>query len=274
MKSNTSINECGFPLGSIEPHAGLLNIPNNNQFIYKIMRLDDLMKSISESYFHFTRIDRYKDFLGADLNDGKQSPKDLQKNERIKFIKENPTHTISDYYNKSRRRTYACCFSIEDSEYIWINYGNGASKGKVCLTFSFGKLRFMLNEIIKNEKGVLYNGIPCHQIFSINYGLVEYVNWKNHISSKPPNPIIYTYQKDKEQFEEEKELRISLSAIGVGKFVLNNGQELNFPRFLKVNFNFREAIANGTIKQFSCYKDCNSDYLFSELKKFGINPIN
>jgi hypothetical protein len=38
-----------------------------------------------------------------------------------------------------------------------------------------------------------------------------------------PNPIVYTYLKDREQYSEEKELRVSLSAIGMGHFVLDDG---------------------------------------------------
>ena len=131
----------------------------------------------------------------------------------------------------------------------------------------------MLNEIIENGQGLLYKGKQCHQIFSINYGLVEYLNWKEHISSKPPNPIKYTYQKDKNKFGREKELRVSLSAIGVGKFVMNNGDNLKFPPSFQISFDFKKAIHVGAIKQFQCSKHGDSDYLTQELKKFGINSI-
>ena len=79
----------------------------------------------------------------------------------------------------------------------------------------------MLNKTIKPGNTVLeYNGKTCRQIFSINYGIVSYIDWNEYKTNKDrlPNPIEYTYLKDRENFSKEKEFRISLSAIGIGAF--------------------------------------------------------
>ena len=73
---------------------------------------------------------------------------------------------------------------MENSKYIWEHYGNGSAKGKVCLVFEFSKLRVTLNETLMPGNAVLKcNGTQCHQIFSINYGIIEYVDWRWHITT-------------------------------------------------------------------------------------------
>ena len=139
------------------------------------------------------RVDSYKDFNTADAHDGEQLPADLPANRAAKFVASHD-FTAVDYYNQSRARTYACCFSLENSKYIWSTYGTGGLKGKVCVVFVFGKLRSQLNNTFRNA-GLSYRGIPYHQIFSINYGIVEYIEWAKHQSntSRFANPIQYTY---------------------------------------------------------------------------------
>lgn len=262
------------PLGSIEPHAALLGRPADDQRLYKVMRVEDLLRSISGAYLHFNRVDSYKDFDGADGQDGQQLPQDLQGNAAAAFLKA-PHFTAADYYEQSRVRTYACCFSVENSDYIWRNYGNGGEKGKVCVVFEFGKLRTTLNTTLQAGNSALeYNGLRCHQIFSVNYGLVEYVEWETHQANAAqlPNPIKYTYLKDKTRFGEEKELRVSLSALGIGHFVLNDGRTMEFPAHLHAAFDFRSAIADGTIQEILCSPDCDSAFFLSELQKLGIEP--
>ena len=274
MSENKHSNENAPPLGSVEPHATLLNRPHEDQLLYKVMRVEDLLRSISGAYLHFNRVDSYKDFHGADAHDGQQLPKDQHGNAITKFVK-SPTFSSEDYYNQCRARTYACCFSVENSDHIWCNYGNGGEKGKVCLVFKFGKLRSTLNKILQGGNSALeYNGTHCHQIFSVNYGLVEYVVWEMHQANAEqlPNPIKYTYFKNKEGFENEKEFRVSLSAIGIGQFALNDGSTMEFPVHLQVAFDFRAAIADGAIQKILYSPDCDSDFLHSELQRFGIEP--
>ena len=219
------------PLGDVEPHAPLLTYPSQNQQLHKVITVENLLRSISGSYLHFNRVDWYTDFPGSDEHDGEQLLEDFQGNAMARFEKA-PAFSAADYYNQSRARTYACCFSLENSDFIWRTYGCGSDKGKVCVVFHFGKLRSTINKTLESQ-AILFDGSgnQCCQIFSINYWVVEYVDWNNYRANQTrlPNPIIYTYLKDK-QFSEEREVRISLSAIGIGQFVLfNDGSVLRFP---------------------------------------------
>jgi len=262
------------PLGSVEPHAPLLTTPPDGQLLYKIISVENLLRSIVGNYLHFNRVDSYTDFPGADPHDGRQLPKDHQGNSSSRFEKA-PDFSAANYYDQSRARTYACCFSLENSNFIWNNYANGSERGKVCVVFEFGKLRTTLNKILQPGNAALeYNGNQCHQIFSVNYGTVEYVEWDAHQANIEhlPNPIRYTYLKDKKQFSEEKELRISLSAIGIGQFALSDGSTMQFPSGLQLTFDFKAAIADGTIQQILYAPDPDSDFLQAELHKLRIVP--
>ena len=192
----------------------MLNVPPDRQLLYKMITVENLLRSITGGYLHFNRVDAYDDFPGADQNDGKQLPEDRQGNARARFVKA-PDFSTADYYDQSRARTYACCFSLENSNYIWSNYANGSEKGKVCVVFNFGKLRTMLNQTLGPGNAALeYNGIRCHQIFSLDYGIVEYVDWNSYQANAKqlPNPVKYTYLKGRTYYE-EKELRVSLQPL-------------------------------------------------------------
>lgn len=259
------------PMGHIEPHAPLLNIPPEDQLVFKIVTIENLLSSVASSYLHFNRVDSYVDFPAADPHDGQQLPKDLQGNAMARFEKA-PEFSAADYYNQARARTYACCFSLENSDLMWNNYAKNTKKGKVCVVFHFGKLRAILNEVLTPEKAVLdCNGTRCLQIFSVNYGLVEYIDWNTYQSNQVrlPNPITYTYLKDK-QFLDEKELRVSLSALGIGRYVLNDGGVLVFPPTLHAHFGFKKAIAEGAIQEILYAQDSDSAFLSNELSKLGI----
>ena len=273
MKENTPSQPIPAPVGSVEPHAPMLIVPPDDQLLYKIMTVENLLRSIAGAYLHFNRVDSYVDFPRADTHDGQQLPKDLEGNVSTRFEKA-PDFSVADYYDQSRDRTYACCFSLENSDLIWNNYANSSKEGKVCVVFEFSKLRDMLNRTMQSGNAQLeYNGNRCRQIFSVNYGIIEYVEWDRHQenAARLPNPIKYTYLKDK-KFSEEKELRISLSAPGMGKFVLNDGSMIHFPDSLQVAFDFRAAIADGTIQQILCAPDCDSGFLHAELRNLHIFP--
>jgi len=262
------------PSGSVEPHAPLLSVPSNGYLLYKIMSVENLLRSIVCNYLHFNRVDSYEDFPCADPHDGRQLPKDYKGNSRTRF-KNSPDYSAADYYDQSRARTYACCFSLVNSDFIWKSYANGNEKGKVGVVFEFGRLRTMLNQTLQPGNAALeYEGNLCHQIFSVNYGTVDYVEWNTHKANTKhlPNPIIYTYLKDKKRFSEEKELRISLSAIGIGQFALSDGSMMKFPPSLQVAFDFKAAIADGTIQQILYAPDSDSDFLQEELHKLRIVP--
>ncbi len=227
-------------LGSIEPHAPLLRIPPEDQLLYKVMTVENLLRSVTGNYLHFNRVDSYSDFPNADENDGRQLPNDRPANAAARFRK-TPDFSAAHYYDQSRARTYSCCFSIENSDYIWKNYANGSEKGKVCVVFEFGKLRAMLNRSLNPGGAALVcDGNLCRQIFSMNYGLVNYVDWDTHQTNEKylSNPILYTYIKDAARFCEEKELRITLSAIGIGHFALKDGTLIQFPPSLQLGFDF------------------------------------
>jgi len=238
------------------------------------MTVENLLRSVTGNYLHFNRVDSYPDFPNADENDGRQLPQDQPANTAVRFEKA-PDFSAARYYDQSRARTYACCFSTKNSDYIWNNYGNGSEKGKICVVFEFGKLRALLNRALNPEGAALiYEGNVCRQVFSVNYGLVDYVDWDRHRTNEHylSNPILYTYIKDAARFREENELRISLSAIGIGQFALKDGTLIQFPPSLQLGFDFREAIANVVIREILLAPEADSGFLTQELSKLRIEP--
>lgn len=263
-------------LGHIEPHKPLLTIPPARQLLYKIMSVENLLRSVSGRFLHFNRVDSYSDFPSADPHDGRQLPKDQPVNAGSRF-KSAPDFTVSDYYDQARSRTYACCFSLENSNYIWSNYANNNERGKVCVVFDFEKLRSTINNTLRSGNATLeYNGIRCHQIFSVNYGLIEYIEWDSQQTNgqRFVNPITYTYLKDRQGYAEEKEFRISLSAIGMGQFVLGDGGMMEFPSSLSLAFDFQSAIADSTIVRILHAPDTDTDFLRCKLQKHRIFPVS
>lgn len=259
-------------LGHIEPQSHLLTKPDSEQLLYKVMSLNNLICSITKGYLNFNRVDRYRDFHGADTNDGLQLPLDRPFNESSKFYY-SPSFSIANMYDLSRERTYACCFSLTNSNYIWENYALGDINDKVCVVFKYEKLREYLNKTIQiGNSDLEYNGKKCKQIFSINYGKVNYVDWESDQVNNAylSNPIIYTFMKCKKKFSLENEFRISLSALGVGKFVFKKS-ELIFPDRLEFGFNFHEAIVNGVIQEILCAPDSDTRYISAELSKLRID---
>jgi hypothetical protein len=261
------------PLGSIEPHAGLLTQPPQDQLLYKIMTVENLLRSIDGAYLHFNRVDGYGDGPGADPHDGSQLPKDQPGNVAVGFEKA-PDFTAAHYYDRSRSRTYASCFGLENADYLWDNYGNGGAHGKIGLEFSFGRLRARLNAFMSSEAvRILQGRLVLHQIFDLNYGIVRYVDRDNHQSNteRLPNPIEYTYMKA-ERFRAEKELRVTLSTIGMGHFVLNDRSLMVFPPSTVLHFDFRAALTDGTIRRLLCQPETDVAYLRAELEKRNIGP--
>jgi len=249
----------------------MLTVPPDGQLLYKMMTVENSLRSFAGGYMHFNRVDSYTDFPNADAHDGQQLPRDRHGNAEARFAK-SPEFSGANYYDLSRSRTYACCFSMENSEFIWKNFANGSQKGKVCIVVDFAKLRATLSRTFQAGNAALeYNGSRCRQIFSVNYGIVEYVDWDEHQANTGhlPNPITYTYLKDK-RFAQERELRVSLSTLGLGQFVLNDGSPMDFPKSLHADFDFRAANADGTIQQVLCAPECDLDFFYSELYKLGI----
>jgi hypothetical protein len=257
-------------LGSIEPHAGLLRQPSAGQVLYKVMSVENCVSSIEGGYLHFNRVDSFKDFPHADRHDGEQLPGDRAGNAATTFEMA-PTSSAADYYDRSRSRTYAFCVALEDIDHVW-TYGGGTARGNVGLVFDFDRLRATLNRRLESGSAALeFNGIRCSQIFDLNYGIVDYVDWAGHRANETrlPNPIMYTYLKDRGRFAEERELRISLSALGIGKFVLDDRTEIAFPQHLHLDFDFRAAFADNTIREIIAGPRCDEDFLRTELRRIG-----
>lgn len=262
------------PLGLVEPHAPLLRHPPAGQLRYKVMSVENFIGSIERGYLHFNRVDSYKDFPDADHHDGEQLPGDRAGNAAATFAKA-PGFSAADYYDRSRSRTYAFCAALEDIDHVW-TYSSGTPRGNVGLVFYFDKLRATLNRTLQSGGAFLeYNGIRCRQIFDLNYGVVEYIEWANHRANETrlPNPIMYAYMKDRGQFAGERELRISLSALGIGKFVLDDLTEIAFPQHLHLGFDFRAAFADDTIREVICGPRCDEDFLRAELRRLGVGPV-
>jgi hypothetical protein len=260
------------PLGFIEPHALLLTQPAPGQRLFKIMKAEHLIRSIEGGYLHFNRVDAYADFPLADAHDGAELPLDQPANQAARFEKA-PSFTLSDYYARSRARTYACCLSLENSPYMWEHYGLGSAMGQVGLEFDFEKLRRRLNGALSGDAALMCGDARCRQIFSINYGEVAYVDRATYRANldRAANPIQYAYLKNR-SFGEERELRVSLSALGMGRFVLADGREIEFPPSLQLGFDFREACADGTIVQVLTASTTDEGGLVEALSCLGIGP--
>lgn len=238
------------------------------------MSVENLIRSVEGSYLHFNRVDHYTDFPLSDADDGAELPLDQFSNQAATFEKA-PTFSLSDYYARSRGRTYACCFSVENSEHIWCHYGSGSLMGQVGLELDFEKLRERVNAGLAGDAALMYGDLRCHQIFSINYGKVAYIDRKTHRANtaRAANPIEYAYLKDA-RFADERELRVTLSAIGMGRFLLANGREIDFPPALQLAFDFRGAIADGTITQVMTGSTTNVEHLTAELTRLGIRSVS
>lgn len=260
-------------LGHIEPHAALLRAPAEGQRLYKVMKAEHAISSIAGGYLHFNRVDRYGDFAGADPYDGAQLPEDLAANQAAAFASETPW-TLAHYYDQARARTYACCFSLENSEHIWREYARDAERGKVAVIFDFAKLRERLNSTLDGARMRLSNGELADQIFSVNYGEIDYIDRASFRANRElmQNPIVYTFMKD-EQYKPEAEMRIALSALGIGKFIVRDRSEFVFPDTMQLHFNFRSAIQDGVIVGFEADPAGDNAWFTAELAKLGITAV-
>lgn len=261
-----------YAFGLIEPHAPLLTMPPVGQRLFKIMRAEHLIQAIKGAYLHFNRVDAYADFPKVDRDDGAELPLDRQSNQAA-YFEQARDFTLSAYYGHSRGRTYACCFSLENSDYIWQNYGRGDSIGQVGLEFDLDKLRLMLNQNLAGPSVLMYKDTRCKQIFSINYGIITYVDRATYRANieRAVNPIEYAYIKD-QVYSAEQELRITLTALGIGRFMLDGAHEIEFPRSLQLAFDYRQAFAEGAISQILLAPDTDRGLLTNALGRLGIHP--
>lgn len=263
-------NRCAVS-GKVYPHAGLMSMPPDGQLLYKIMTTEHLVRSIRGGYLHFNRVDCYSDFPGADPHDGQQPPRDELVN-GTKHFQYDPDSNLKQYYDKSRSRTYACCFSLQDSGYIWREYGNSDRPGKVGVVFDLNKLRATLEETHRDVV-VSYGGVKTMQIFDLNCGMVNYIDWNKFQANEHeiPNPIIYSYLKDR-RYKQDKELRFTLSALGVGRYQVIAGQDLLFPPSISYPFDFQKAALDGTIQRLIFEDGVDPNSYLRKLSKVGCVP--
>lgn len=228
---------------SIEPHAALLTKPDENTLLYKIISAKNFTNMVENDYLYFRRVDTYHD----DKRDSDQPDKDKEASQKRKF--ENALdYTAKNYYDSCRSKTYACCFSTENTSHLWEHYGE-SDPNAICLVFDAHKLINYLNYNFDETK-LIYNNKRLINFFFINHGIVTYGNFDNAFLKKHlPNPIEYVYFKDASKYSEEKEFRISLSCLGVCKYVLPDGTDFTFPESLMLAFNSSEAILEGVIKE-------------------------
>lgn len=235
----------------VESHKNLLKQIDDETLLYKVVPFEFFLKMLERNYLYFTRVDTYVD----DKKDSDQPEQERLRNEQIYFEKD-PDFTLRKYYEECRRRTYACCFSLDvPNEGHWKRYGGEESEKAVCLVMNFGKLKLLLNDTFERARLVIDNSIVLEnhadgfsQIFHLNYGVVKYGDFANDVVSVGawPNPLEYAYFKD-ENYREENELRISLSAVGMGKIILPYGKLLNFPESIRLEFSFDRAVSCGAL---------------------------
>jgi hypothetical protein len=229
----------------------LLRQPEPGALLFKVVRVRYLIDMLQNNYLHFQRVDAYTD----DRSDGEQLPRDRPTGAAMSFEKAT-AYTLEHYYDCARTRTYACCFSLEHSAYLWENYASG--RDAVCLVFDFDKLRERLNATVQasiDNHGLLIRGEDrFRQIFSINYGIVEYVDRETRAlhPERIANPIQFTFLKDRGRYASEREVRVALSALGIGQFVTADGALIEFPPALQMQFDYGQALAAGAITEILC----------------------
>jgi hypothetical protein len=257
------------PIGQIEPCAPLLTLPPDGQRLYKMMKPENLRRSLAGGYLYFQRVDTYRDFPGADENDGAQPPGDRSANAAVTFAKDR-SFSVEKYYDQARSRSYACCFSLENSEHIRAEYANGSPYGKVCLVVNFARLRALANRVLApgNPSPLHANGIAMPAIFDVHYGIAKYDDWAKVVTNRNryANPIDYLFLKDN-LYKEERELRMSLSALGIGRF------QFEFPEGMELAFDYRQAIADGVIEKILYTPGADLDFIKAMLEEFRLGVV-
>ena len=61
----------------------------------------------------------------------------------------------------------------------------------------------------------------------------------------------------------------SQSALGIGKSVLDDRTEIAFPQHLHLDFDFRAAFADNTIREIIAGPRCDEDFLRTEMRRLG-----
>lgn len=248
QKEENSIGYWPIPIFPVEPYAGRLIQPDKGQKLYKIIKQNHFDDMVKRNYLFFNRVDSYS----GDLFDGEQLPMARTLRQTSFFMKA-PDFSLADYYDNARKRAYACCFSLEYLKRMRDEYGGNSP---IVIEIDFDFLRTTLNATMQNA-GVVYEESVLPNMLEINYGIMQYVDRASYEGEYSHAPVSNLYFKDK-KYENEKEFRISLSAIGMGGFTFPNGAILDFPNFLELEFNWRQAFEEGWAKEI---KRINYEYL-------------
>lgn len=265
MNKTLAENIAPAPNGSIEPHKPLLMQPDEDAFLYKIIKLEHFFDMLEKKYLYFKRVDTYTD----DKRDSDQPDGDRLLSEEVGFER-NPNYTLNDYYEGSRKRTYACCFALENTPYHWETYG-GDDPNPVCMVVHFGKLRDFLNRTLA-ESRIITQGQVWHNFFNINYGQVQYGDLEKDILTQKThkNPIEYAYFKDN-RWENDTELRITLSTIGIGNFANPDGSPFDFPETIQLAFDVQQATELGVIQRLEISNQNFMEEFSKKLRQARIN---
>ncbi|HGK7612073.1 TPA: hypothetical protein ACJ6J3_15705 [Legionella pneumophila] len=248
----------------LEPHKHILKKPHGNKDIYKIIPGNNFLDMIKEKYLYFRRVDTYSD----DLNDSALPNRDRNLSEQSKF-QYAPNISMADYYDKCRAKSYACCFTTQISKYVWEHYCNN-DPNAICIIFRSGQLITYLNSTLNNSR-LIINERVHHDFFWVNYGLVDYIDYDDkYLLELLPNPTEYLYIKDR-RYSKEKEFRISLSCLQYEHYVLPNGEELQFPESIKLEFDFTKNI----VKRLEIRPNHNNNFI-REIKQVlgSVNKFN
>jgi len=275
MNSTSGIKNV--PRGLFFPNEVQLDQPNAHVLLYKIVNIDDFIDMIKNNYLYFKRVDTYRD----DCRDSDIPDHDQPIAEKEYFQDSN--HNLLNYYRNFRERSYACCFTLKHTPYIWRHYGSN-NKDAICIVFNYNKF---LQYIRNNGLQVTLNN-KRYSFFNLNGGLVKYGSLINESliknnNSYLTNPIHHIYFKDV-KYKNEHEYRLSLS-FPIGGYVniidKDNKKSLDFPNSVKFEFDFTLADTFKVINKIYFRKEflqSNKNKLESllyqmKLKSFSISEI-
>ncbi|MBX9586230.1 MAG: hypothetical protein K2X50_03125 [Gammaproteobacteria bacterium] len=109
--------------------------PSPDTLLYKIVKFDYFIDMCQKQYLFFKNVTQYEG-----------NPKDSQMPKRERLLREavrfenNPDVSLYDFDEPNRNNTYACCFSLNESRYIWKAYAADL-KRDLCLVFHYDNLK-------------------------------------------------------------------------------------------------------------------------------------
>ena len=256
--------------GCIEPRRGLLRIPDDDVRLFKVMRLDHFLDSVRHGYLYFRRVDSYGASAGADPDDGRQLPSDVSGNRASAFLRQ-PDFTASEYYDTSRSRSFACCFTTSDGCRVLSAYGSGDPDGKARVSFLYGLMMDRVRRVLSSEDAAAsIGGTRLIQCLDLDAGFVNYVDRDTHRENdaRLTNTITYIFTKD-QQYAWESEVRLSLSTGRIGRFQ-TKGQPFIFPDHIRLPFDYRAAKSEGGIVSLERHSRSSCAQLSARVPDLGL----